>query len=57
MTCFDEGTKNNYSERGDRYISDIELNTESTTLDFGGEVSSLTSMQNSLIIHMNKVKT
>ena len=46
MTCFDEGTKNNQVYRGDRYICDIELEDEHTTLDFEGEVSSLTATQN-----------
>jgi len=46
MTCLDEGTRNNQVYNGDGYIGDIELNSERTTPDFKGVVSSLTLMQN-----------
>jgi len=46
MNCFNESTKNNQVSKGDGYIHDMELNNERTTLDFNGELSSLTSMQN-----------
>jgi len=56
MTWFNGGAKNTQVDSGDGCIRGIELKYEHTTIEFKGEPSLLTLMQNLLIIHGNKVE-